>query len=239
MSVPNILDARSKLFFVLLFTVLVFLVDKLTASVCLLLAVIFIRLAAGVPMRVFRLIKNLTLLATFIILMQTLFGPGNTYMLTYNGTGYFKLEGFQLGLVIVCRVAALFILLPAFTETTPHVKISSSLVCLGMNYRIAFIITTAFNLIPLFKEEALSIMDAQRLRGMRRSGLAAFAGLLVPLMLNAMRKAQVSSIAMDCRAFGAYKTRTWIDKPKMKGIDFLFMAGSVIFFVGLLFFNYL
>jgi len=239
MSVLNMLDARCKLLFILLFTVLVFIVDKLSVCVCLLLAVILVRLAFRTPMRVFRMIKNLTLLATFIILIQTIFGPGDTYILTYNGTGYLKQEGFHLGLIIICRVGALFILLPVFTETTVPEKIASGLAAMGINYKIAFIFTAAFNLIPVFRDEALVIMDAQRLRGMRRRGLAAFTGLLVPLMLGAMRKAQVSSVAMDCRSFGVYKTRTWIDKPKMKSADFIFIFISVVFFICFVLFNYL
>jgi len=137
------------------------------------------------------------------------------------------------------------ILLPVFTETTPAHKISSGLCALGLNYRAAFIITTAFNLIPVFKNEALIIMDAQKLRGMRSfekgsffSKLKAYTGLLIPLMLNAMRKAQISSAAMEARAFGIYKTRTWIDKPFLKRGDYIFSACFAIISICVIFLNY-
>ncbi|MCL2442309.1 MAG: energy-coupling factor transporter transmembrane protein EcfT [Treponema sp.] len=241
-------DARSKLFFIILITFLVFIVDKLSVAVCLLLSVFIIRLTAKIPFRILKLLKNLTLLAAFIILMQSFFGPGDNYILkpifpysfpVLGGLGHIKKEGFFLGLVIICRLTTLMILLPVFTETTPPEKIASGLCALGFNYRISFIITTAFNLIPFFKETALIIMDSQKLRGLRSAGIKAFAGLLFPLMLSAMKKAQVSSIAMDCRAFGIYKTRTWTNKPQMKTPDFYFIICSIVFFGCIIFFNYI
>ena len=237
------LDARTKLIFILLFTVLVFLIDRLPVSVLLLFSCIALRLAARIPFHVIRLFKNLTLLALFIILVQALFGPGTDYIIKIGEIISVKREGFFLGLVIVCSLASLVILLPVFTETTSPSGIAFGLYSLGLNYRIAFIITFAFNLIPFFREEANSIMDAQKLRGMRAFGITSLAGLLVPLMLNAMRKAQVSSVAMDCRAFGIYKTRTWSgisDKQpaRMTKNDFLFIMACVVFSACMLFFNF-
>jgi len=254
MSVFCKFDARSKLVFIFLLTLLVFLVDKLSIIVCLLLSFIVIRLVAKIPFNGFKFFKNLTLLAVFIIVIQTLFGPGENYIVKplfppsfplIGGLGCLKWDGFLLGLVIVCRLSAMMLILPIFTETTPPGEIAAGLCALGINYRTAFIITTAFNLIPLFREEALVIMDAQKLRGMRSfdrgsvfSGIKAYCGLAVPLMLGAMRKTQSSSVSMDSRAFGVYKTRTWIDIPKIKKSDYFFISSCVVFFAVFLIFNY-
>jgi len=247
MSVFFNLDARTKLFFVLLLTFLIFFINTLIASVCLLLSFIVIRFVIRIPLKGFKNLKNLTLLAIFIILIQTLFYPGETFILKplfpasfpfLGGIGSLKWEGFILGIVIICRLAALMLLLPMLTLTTSPYQISNGLCALGVNYRVAFVITTALNLIPAFKEEALLIMDAQKLRGMRKFGIKSYINLLVPLMLGAMRKAQASSMVMDSRAFGVYKTRTWLEKPKMKSLDFFFIIGSVVFFVIMMFINY-
>jgi len=230
-------DSRAKLFFTLMLTVLVFMVNEIFAALCVLLCFITVRLVFGVPFRGLKFVKNLTLLAAFIILMQMVFGPGENYV------GFFKVEGLILGLVITCRLAALFVLLPLLTETAPPAGIACGLCALGVNYRLSFIITTAFNMIPSFRDEALVIIDAQKLRGMRAFErrtlkLSAYTGLVIPLMLGAMRKAQRSSIAMDCRAFGAHETRTWLAKPRIKTRDFALMAGSIIFFACMILFNY-
>jgi len=247
MSVFYFLDARTKLFFVLLFTLLVFLLDTFSSVVCLLLLVVIIRIIARIPFKGIKYLKNLTLLALFIILMQTLFGKGENYILNplfpvsfpfLGGKGSLKWEGLLFGIVIVCRLAALMLILPILTQTTPHHKITRGLCNLGVNYQSAFIITSALNLIPVFNEEAHVIMDAQRLRGMRKFGIKSYMNLLTPLMLNAMQKAQTASVAMDSRAFGVYKKITWLEQPKMKKRDFFFIFGSVVFFTVIIFINY-
>jgi len=244
------LDARTKLFGIFLITLLIFVIDRLTAALGLVLILIIMRLITKIYFHELKFFTKISLLAVFVILVQTLFGPGDTYIVkplfppsfpVFGGAGSLKLEGFMLGLVIVCRLFALMLILPVFTKTTPCSRIAEGLCAMGINYRIAFIITTAFNLIPFFKEEALSLIDAQKLRGMctfdRKKGFSGsffssfkvYTSLLIPLMLGAMRKAQVSSVAMDSRAFGIYRTRTWTDRQKMKGRDFIFLAACIIF----------
>jgi len=256
----NKIDPRSKLLFVLLLSFPVFLIDKLPATVCLLISLIVFRLAAKIPFHGIKHIRNLSLLAVFIILMQTLLGTGENFIVKplfppsfplLGGLGSLKWEGLVFGLVIVCRLFALLLILPVLTETTPLEKIARGLCSFGFNYRTAFVFTAAFNMIPLFEEEGRLLMDAQKLRGMRsfeprsnerRSSffakMKAYPGLVVPLVLGAMRKAKSSSVAMDSRAFGVYKTRTWLEKPRMKVYDFIFIAFSVVFTAGILYLNY-
>jgi energy-coupling factor transport system permease protein len=247
MSVIHKLDPRIKLISVLLFTVIIFLVDKLLISVCLVLFFVIIRLTARIPFHGIKHVRNLTLLAVFIILIQTLFGPGdNRFIFPFlDGIAGLKWDGFIFGLMIVCRLCALLLVFPIFTETTSPYQISVALYGLGFNYRTAFIITTTFNLIPLFKEEALTIMDAQKLRGVRSfeegsliARMKAYGSLAVPLVLDAMRKARNSSVAMESRAFGAYKDRTWLEKPEIKTMDIIAVCACVIFGACLLFMNY-
>jgi len=253
------LDARTKLLCVLLITALIFLVDKIPAAVCLLFFLIVFRLAARVPFRSAKFFINLSLLAVLIILLQMMFFPGTNYIVkplfpssfpVFGGIGSLKMEGFFLGSVIACRLFALMVLMPVFTETTSPHKIASGLCALKINYRTAFIITSAFNLIPLFIQEAGLIIDAQKLRGLDSlekargvrkplfSGIKAYCGLLLPLMLGAMRKAQVSAVVMDSRAFGIYKTKTWLDKSVMKTSDFLFIFACIAFIACILVINY-
>ena len=254
MSVICKLDPRIKLLLIIMLTVLVFFVSKLYIAVFLVLSFIVIRLAAKVQLNVKIFIKNLSFFSVFIILMQTIFGPGENFIISplfphsfpvLGGMGSLKWEGFILSMVIICRLSALVIIFPVFTEITSPGSLAVGLNALGLNYRTAFIVTTAFNLIPHFKEEALVIMDAQKLRGMQSfnkgfllTKLKAYSGLALPLVLGAMRKAQSSSVAMDSRAFGIYKTRTWLERPKIKLCDVFSVAFSIIFFSGILFLNY-
>ena len=244
MKIFNKFDPRTKIIIVLLLTILIFLVDKIAICVVIMIPVFILHCLVLFPFKDLKFLKNLSMLVFFIIIVQTIFGPGENYIFNplfpqdfpfLGGKAVLKWEGFILGLTISCRIAALYFLLPVFTATTPAYSIASGLSAFGINYRAAFIITTAFNLIPFFKEEAYSIMDAQKLRGMHCiergsffKKLSAYPGIVVPLVLCAMRKAQAVSAAMDCRAFGAYKTRTWIDKPKMKPADYFAIIACVV-----------
>ncbi|MCL2243932.1 MAG: energy-coupling factor transporter transmembrane protein EcfT [Treponema sp.] len=263
MSVFYKIDPRVKIFIVLLFTVLIFIIDRLMVTVFLMSSFLILRLAAKIPFRRTGYIKMFSMLAVFIIVVQILFYPGEKYILRplfpssfplLGGMGALKLEGLFSGLTICFRLTALMLLLPMFTVSTTPEKISAALVSFGLNYRVAFIITSAFNMIPLFEEEGRIIMDAQKLRGMSAfesrfflTRLKAYPALVVPLVLCAMRKAQLVSVVMDSRAFGVYKTRTWLPAGgersenglKLKRMDYLTIVFCVIFSVIILFLNFL
>jgi len=247
MSVIHKLEPRVKLISVLLLTITIFLISRLMVATILALFVFFIGLAAKIHFHRVKNINNLTLLAVFIILIQILFGPGgNIFTLNIFGIDiHFKWDGFILGLIIICRLCALIVLFTVFTETTSSYHVAAGLHGLGINYRSAFLLTAVFNFIPLFKEEAYIIMDAQKLRGMRSfeegsfiTKMKSYCSLAVPLVLSAMRKAQSSSIAMDSRAFGVYRTRTWLNKPEIKPCDIIAVIACFIFCACLLFLNY-
>ena len=224
------IDSRVKLLSVMMITIIVFVVDKFPVSVSLVFILILVRLLSGVSLFNVRHLLNLSLLAIFIILIQTFFGGG-----------------LFLGLVITCRIFSLMLIFPILTQTTTPHELAAGLYTLGLPYRIAFIITTAFNQVSHFVREARLIMDAQKLRGLtvfenRRAGfgkIKAYAGICLPLVLGAMRKAQTSAAAMDSRAFGVHDTRTWLEKPKMKPMDYLFIFGCCVFAAILLAANFL
>ena len=210
----NKIDPRSKLLFVFLISLPVFIIDRLPAAVCLLLSLTVFRLAAKIPFRGFKHIRNLSLLAVFIILMQTLLGSGENFIVKplfppsiplLGGSGSLKWEGLIFGLVIVCRLFALLLILPVLTVTTPLEKIARALCSFGFNYRTAFIFTAAFNMIPLFEEEGRLLMDAQKLRGARvfekrsfLSKLKAYPGACRP---PGVRRNEKSEELLRCHGF--------------------------------------
>jgi energy-coupling factor transport system permease protein len=253
LPVKTQIDPRIRILFVSLLSVTVFIVDQLPVAAGLVLSFAVLRMVFKAPFRSVKTFLTLSMLVIFIVLLQTLFGPGENYIVKplfpasvpiIGGKGSLKWEGFILGLMIGCRLAALVILLPLLTAAPPG-QIAQGLTSLGFNYRAAFTITSAFNLIPLFEDEARAIMDAQKLRGRRSfeegsflSKLKAYPSLVIPLVLGAMRKAQAAGIAMDARAFGAYKTRTWTEKQAMKAKDYLLLVIFLVFVILVLVLNF-
>jgi len=215
-----------------LLSLLVFIIDQLPAAAAFLICFLAFRIALKIPFRnVKTYFRVLPAIIIFIILLQVLFGPG-------------KYDGLILGLVIGCRLTALMLILPILTMTTGPYLIVLGLTRLGLNYRASYIVTATLNLVPVFKEEARNIMDAQKLRGMRAfekgsflDKFKAYKALAIPLVLGAMRRAQLAGIAMDARAFGAFKTRSWLSGIKMKNHDYLSFTVSFVFAAMIFAFN--
>jgi energy-coupling factor transport system permease protein len=246
------LDPRTSIVLTVLFSVLVFVVDNPGAAVILMCAFLGLSFAARLPAPVMK--KNFRLLAAllaFITVTQLLFGPGERYLLKipeglpFGGRGALKWDGLVLSLVTGCRLAALMLLLPLCTMTTGIQRLALGLTKLGLNYRAAYIVTAVFNLIPALEREALEIIDAQKLRGMRAfeerglwKKLKACPPLVIPLVLGAMRRSRLLGIAMDARGFGAYPSKTWIETIRIGPADYLAFAVSLVFSVLILTLNF-
>jgi energy-coupling factor transport system permease protein len=158
-------------------------------------------------------------LVTFVIILQVFFG-----------------SGLSTALMICCRIIALAILMPALTMTTEARLLAYGIVRLGINYRAAFIITSTFNLIPLFEEEARLIIDARKLRGVKylETGnffkrIGEYPAIVLPLMIKAMKRAQVLGLAMDARAFGAFKTRIWLQETRFIAMDYWAFVMGILY----------
>ena len=206
------LDPRTKLLLAALFTVLVFLVDTLIVAAVQMAVFTGLCFSARIPVKkIFPHWKLLLGIIALVMVLQTVFGQGYTF-----------------GLMISCRVLAIAALMPALTMTTDTQALSLGLTQLGSSYRAAFIVTSTLNLIPAFEEDAKCILDARRLRGMESVKLTDYPAIVLPLMIKAMRQAQIMGLAMDTRAFGAYPTRTWLNETKFSAVDFgAFSAGIV------------
>jgi len=240
------LDPRTKLLLVLLFTILVFVIDSLLVSAGLMVSFIAVCLSARIPLkRLFPHWRFLLFLAAFVIAVQMLFGQGSRYLIKplvpqwvplLGGRGSLKIDGLFTALMVCCRIVALTVLLPALTMTTDARQLAYGITRLGLHYKAAHVITSTLNLIPSFEEETRLILQARKLRGVESLGhggllakLREYGAITLPLMIKAMRKAQVVSLAMDARAFGAYRNRTWLLETRMSAGDYAAFACGIAF----------
>jgi len=132
-----------------------------------------------------------------------------------NMTREGALEGFsQLwrSLVIICSSII-------FTVTTDPGRMVESLIQIArVPYRLGYTAYAALRFIPIYQNEARVILNAHQIRGVGDEGKSfasrfkLYRSLLVPLLVNGIRRAQAASIAMDSRAFGAYDNRTVLHK---------------------------
>ncbi len=250
------LDPRAKIGFLLLATVMIVVVQNLWVAGGVLLTLLALWLIARLPLSVIKgLGQALVGIILFLLAAQALLYPGETALVQpiipqtvpwIGGLGRITLEGLSFGLLLSLRLLAMVTLMPLVSMTTPVHTLTLGLVRLGLPYSWAYMTTTALNLIPILQTEAVTIADAQRLRAFRvfEQGrlwdkLKAYPALVTPLIIGAMRRAQLVAVAMDSRAFGASAERTYIQDIQMRARDWAFLVGATVYVGAAIAANYL
>lgn len=235
------LDPRAKLISLVVLTITVFATTNMVAICVLLGCLVVVWLAAGLPAReLAAYFKVLGGLMIFLLAMQAVFYPGRVplvkpllpeWLPLVGGRGQITVDGLWFGVVLSARLVTLVLLLPLVTMTTPVDRLTLGMVKLGLPYRLAYTITTAINMIPLLQAELAVIRDAQTLRAYRTfekgrlsDKVKAYLPLIVPLLIGAMRRAQMMGVAADSRAFGASRRRTYVEDIQLQPRDYLVTA---------------
>ncbi len=235
-SLLHRLDPRVKMILLILYTMVVFGVKSFSILGILFALVLLLWKSAGLPLsRLKKYLAYLTGMIVFLIIIQSFFLPGNINLVKpifpegfpiLPGRGFVSLKGIVMGVLLGFRLFVLIMLMPTFIMTTTVNEMAVGMVRMGLPYKIAYLATTSINMIPSLQDEATTIMEAQKMRGFSvfeegrfREKMKAFPALVVPLVIGAMRRAQAMGVAMDARAFGAGKSRTYRLTLKMTGSD--------------------
>ncbi len=247
------LDPRVKLGVLLLLTLVIFIVTDLVLIGILFFVVILVWFVARLPVKhLLQYCKMLLVLFIILIAMQALFYPGETVIYQpvipeaiplVGGLGKISEEGVVFGLVLSFRLLTLIVLMPLLTMTTPVEKIALGLIKMRLPYTAAYTATIALSMIPILQNELVTIMDAQRLRafqifdkGTLFEKIKAYPTLVIPLIIGSMRRAQSMCVAMDSRAFGASKKRTFMEDISMRSADWVVLisvALSTVLIIGI------
>lgn len=114
--------------------------------------------------------------------------------------------GLRLGSIVALALIA------GLTTNGPDL-VRASVQQLRVPYRVGYTALAAFRFVPRFGYELEVIRQAHRVRGAHGgrgpfSAIARWWGYIVPLLAGAIRHAERVALAMDARAFGAYRDRT-------------------------------
>jgi energy-coupling factor transport system permease protein len=235
------LDPRVKIILLIAFTLVVFTVQDIPLALALLGMAATLWWASRLPLSTWSgYLRFMLGMLAFIVALQAFLYPGTTILVgplvprgapLVGGWGIVTVEGVIFALLLSLRLLTMVSLLPLVTMTTPVHQLFLGLVRLGLPYTLAYTATTTLNLVPILRGEARNVVDAQKLRGLRAfetgnlwGKLRAYPPLVVPLVVGAMRKAQLMSVAMDARGFGAYPRRTCAYAIEMRRVDWLALA---------------
>jgi len=128
--------------------------------------------------------------------------------------------------------------------TTSQKDLVLGFIRMGMPYEIGLTLTIALRYIPTLYMLTQTIMDAQKSRGLELEKGNFFqrarntVPVLIPLIVASIKTAHELSIALESRAFGASKRRTFLYDIKMEMKDYISFGVLIVLFLFALYVRY-
>lgn len=238
-SFIHALDPRTKIIATLLLMICVFFLDTPWDYLGLLVLLITITVLAKIEFKhVLQGIYAVFLLAFLSFALQLLFAPGEPIF----QFGPLKLtkEGLELAFTLSARLFFLAALSALLGFTTSAVELADGLEALLKPLErlkipvrgISLTLGIAMRFIPVVLEEAENIFKAQRARGVDFAEGSVFKRakrivyILIPLLINSLRRAEDLAQAMEARGYDEKSPRSKLNPLKLALVDYfvLFIA---------------
>ena len=220
------LDPRMKFVYVCATFVAAILFGKLIPLIVLFLLPIPFVFLAGVQKEWLRSLRGAAFLAGFILFVN-LASSFFTSNYTLTAAAVENSAAMTLRFVVLVESFSVF-----FLTTSPD-HLGLALEQTKMPYEFAFAFTTAVRFVPVLAEEAQTIMDAQKARGLEleKGGILKrirnYVPVLIPLIVSAIRRSLELAEAMESRAWGATEKRTNLFALRLHRGDFALLAIAI------------
>ncbi len=184
-----------------------------------------------------RSLRGATFLAVFIFLINI---AGNFFTHNFTLTAA-DLEG---ATAMTLRFVVLVESFSVFFLTTSPDNFGLALEQTRVPKEIALAIKTALSIVPVQAEEAQTIMDAQKARGLElekgnfMKRIRNYIPVLIPLIVSAIRRSLELAEAMESRAWGATKKRTNLYALKLHKGDWI-LLGIIVGILAVTIYSYL
>jgi energy-coupling factor transport system permease protein len=224
------LDPRIKFIYVIVIFLAAILFGEILPLIALFLLQIPFVLLARVQKQWLRSLRGATFLAAFIFIVNIatkFFAAG--YVLTAIDIEFSA--AMTLRFVVLVESFSVF-----FLTTSPD-HLGLALEQTHVPYEFSFAFTTAVRFVPVLAEEAQTIMDAQKARGLELEKgnllkrIRNYVPVLIPLIVSAIRRSLELAEAMESRAWGATKKRTNLYELKLHKGDIALLALTVCILV--------
>ena len=260
-SVVHRLDPRTKLLATLLLTIAIVFATSYLANALLLLACLAMLAASGISFRyVWGTIRPALPVLAFFAVLQLVFSPAGfgadsaPAIWLQWGPLQVSSAGVQVVVISAARFLDLMILAILLTGSTPLGQLARGMEDLLHPFRrlgvpaheIAMVGTIALRFIPILAEQMETIMKAQASRGADVSGgsrlhfirtARATLVILVPIFLEAFRRAEDLVVAMQARCYAGGAGRTRLRRSAMRPADYGVVGATVVVVVALIAFG--
>ncbi len=213
------LDPRAKLLFSIIYSITALMFTEIVPLFLILLSLIPLILIGKMVKEWAKSIRGLSFLILMIIVMNTFF-----LSLSY-------------AIAMILRMCIMMTAFSLFFLTVHPDELALSLVSMKIPYPYAFSFSLAFRFVPTIAMEAQHILDAQQSRGyeLQQSGLINqiknLFPLLVPLIICSIKRAFYVAEALESRAFGSTKERSYYYTIKYSIKDWLFTIYLLFFLI--------
>ena len=213
------LDPRAKLLFSIVYTISALLFNQIVILFFIFLSLIPLVLIGKIFRLWIKSIRGLSFLILFIVILNTLF------------------ISFSFAIAMIIRICIMVSAFSIFFLTVDPNDLALSLISMKIPYEFAFSFSLAFRFVPTIAIEAQNILDAQQSRGyeMQKKGLINqiknLFPLLIPLIINSIKRAFNVAEALESRAFGSRKQRTFYYGIKYSFKDYIFTIYLLIFLI--------
>jgi energy-coupling factor transport system permease protein len=143
--------------------------------------------------------------ALSVFLIQGFLWTGGTPLIGI-GPLSLKKEGLVFAIASTGRILVVISTFLWFAFTTRPDTLMIALAQRGLPSSLAYIIVATIQIVPRFRSRAVSIMDAQRARGLETGGrllqrVRAILPLVIPLILSSLIDVEERALAIEARAF--------------------------------------
>lgn len=231
------LDPRIKFIYVCAIFVTAILFSEILPLVALLLVQVPFVILAKVRSLWFQSMRGAVFLASVIFLTNFVF--------SFINAGYVITDrNLESAVALTLRFVVLVGSFSIFFLTTSPDHLGLALEQTRVPYEFVFAFTTAVRFVPVLAEEAQTIMDAQKARGLELERgnflkrIRNYVPVLIPLIVSAIRRSLELAEAMESRAWGATKKRTNLYKLRVRKGDFILLGITITILLLALYFRY-
>ncbi len=248
-SLIHRLDPRVKLVLTIAFIVILFMcrgvIPYLIMAAFLLFAVLITKISFKL---ILKSLKPILILLVFTAVLNLFYTDGGDVLVTL-GPVSITTNGIYTALFMIVRISLLVIgTFVMLTYTTSPIMLTDGLESLLSPlkkikfpaHELSMMMSIALRFIPTLIEETDKIMSAQKSRGanfetgsiLRRA--KALIPILVPLFINAFRRAEDLALAMECRCYQGGEGRVKLRVLTLHAVDYLAIAATAVVFAAAL-----
>ncbi|PPA68633.1 energy-coupling factor transporter transmembrane component T family protein [Jeotgalibacillus proteolyticus] len=244
-SIVHRMDPRAKLIFVFAFIAIIFLADNAWAYGIAAIYTLASIWMSGITVRfLISGLKPVMILIAFTFILQIFFAREGRVVLDLGFLTIYE-EGIRQAFMISTRFLLLVFMTSLLTLTTTPISITDGLESL-LNplkkikfpaHELALMMSIALRFIPTLMDETDKIMKAQMARGSDMSSgplkdrIKAVVPLMIPLFVNAFKRAEDLATAMEVRGYRGGEGRTkyrllnWHIRDTMALFTLIILAG--------------